>query len=77
MKLSGIKITFKSRSSISVIYCDCVCAGLSRAETEKEEGIADMIVWINLDRLISVMTVRQRYTSHSGSSELHRANNSQ
>lgn len=47
-------------SSITVIYCDCVWAGLSRVDSEKEEGIVDMVVQINLDNLILVMTARKQ-----------------
>lgn len=47
-------------SSITVIYCDCVWAGLSRVDSEKEEGIVDTIVRINLDSLILVMTARKQ-----------------
>lgn len=56
-------------SSITVIYCDCVWAALHRVDSEKEEGIVDMIVQINLDSLILVMTA----TSHSGQYDLHRS----
>lgn len=59
-KQKGIKIKSSHGSSITVIYCDCVWAGLSRVDSEKEEGIVDMVVQINLDNLILVMTARKQ-----------------